>query len=106
MLTTGPMSGPQTLERTGWPTAKKWPQKASGTQAATAPAINRPMTMSRMTAAHSMMKMWDIEVSAWSDRSRCQRLPSSWMVMSMAACPSIEPARPSSLWALAASISR
>ncbi len=97
MLTIGPIKGPQTFDNKGWSTAKKRCQKLSGTQAAMAPAIKRPSTMSRMTAAHSMMKMWDTEVTASFDRRRCQRLPSSLMAMSMAAWPSIEPASPLSL---------
>ena len=62
--------------------------------------------MSRMTAAHSITKMWDTEVSACRERSRRHRLPSAWMVMSIAAWPSIDPARPLSAWARAASSSR
>ena len=50
----GPMMGPQMKARTGWPVRNSCCQKESGTQAATAPAISSPMTMSRMTAAHSM----------------------------------------------------
>ena len=33
------------------------------------------MTMSRTTAAHSMTKMWEMDVRAWRDRSRRQRPP-------------------------------
>ena len=43
-----------------------------------APATSRPMTMSRITAAHSMTKMWEIEVTASADRSRRQMLPGAW----------------------------
>ena len=59
---TGPMIGPQSLAASGWPVRNRCCQKLSGTQAATAPAISRPRTMSRITAAHSMTKMWLTEV--------------------------------------------
>jgi hypothetical protein len=45
----------------------------SGTQAATAtaPAISRPATMSRMTAAHSITKTSDTEVKALPGHPHC-----------------------------------
>ncbi len=54
---TGPITGPHSLAASGWPVRNKCCQKASGTQAPTAPAISRPRTTSRMTAAHSITKM-------------------------------------------------
>ena len=59
--------------------------------------------MSRMTAAHSITKMCDTEVNACRVRSRCHRLPSEAMVMSIAAWPSIDPASPWPAWVRAAS---
>ncbi len=52
MATTGPMSGPHTFAASGWPVMKNDCQNWSGTQAAMAPATTRPMTRSRMIAAH------------------------------------------------------
>ncbi len=54
MATTGPMSGPQILAASGWPAIKNTRQNRSGTQAAIAPAANRPMIRSLMIAAHSI----------------------------------------------------
>ena len=51
---------------------KKFCQKESGTQAATAPAMSRPITMSRRTAAHSMTKTCAVEVKPAGERSRRQ----------------------------------
>ena len=59
---TGPISGPQRRSASGCPVRNRRCQKLSGTQAATAPAISRPITISRMTAAHSITKMWLTEV--------------------------------------------
>ena len=59
---TGPMSGPQSRAASGWPVRNRCCQKLSGTQAPTAPAISRPITTSRSTAAHSMTKIWLTEV--------------------------------------------
>ncbi len=58
--------------------------------------------MSRNTAAHSITKMWLTDVSALGESSRWAGEPVSSMLMSIAACPSIEPARPRSAWARAA----
>ena len=55
---TGPISGPHTLRPAAWSVRNSVCQNESGTQAPTAPAISRPMTMSRITAAHSITKMW------------------------------------------------
>ena len=43
------------------------------------------MTMSRITAAHSITKMCEIDVRLSLDLSRCQTPPWSWIVMSIAA---------------------
>jgi hypothetical protein len=60
--TSGPMSGPHTLAQNGWSVRKSDCQKLSGTQAPMAPAMSRPMMMSRRIAAHSMTKMCDTDV--------------------------------------------
>ena len=62
IATTGPMSGPQTFAASGWPVKKNVCQKLSGTQAAIAPATSRPMTRSRMIAAHSITNTCETEV--------------------------------------------
>ena len=62
MATTGPMSGPHTFAASGWPVMKKDCQKLSGTQAAIAPAMSKPMTRSRMIAAHSITNTCATEV--------------------------------------------
>ena len=56
IATSGPISGPQNLARVGWSSRKSPCQKDSGTQAASAPAISRPPTMSVQTAAQSITK--------------------------------------------------
>jgi len=58
------------------------------------PATSRPITISRSTDAHSMTKMCEIDVSASFDRNRRQSPPGAWMLMSIAACPSMLPASP------------
>src|SRR5215472_9075918 len=103
---TGPMTGPHSLAASGWPVRNKCRQNESGTQAAMAPAISRPPTMSRMTAAHSETKMWLTDVYPPRLISRRQKLPSAAMLMSIAAWPSIEPARPRFACLRAASIIR
>src|SRR5690348_8130781 len=47
----GPISGPHSVARIGWSARKKDCQNVLGTQAASAPAIKRPPTMSSQTAA-------------------------------------------------------
>ena len=64
------------------------------------------MTMSRITADHSMTKMWEIDVVAFGERRRRNSDPDGWMDMSMAACPSMEPAKPLLAWVRAWSTSR
>ena len=54
--TSGPTSGPQSRPRAGGRSGRTCCQNDSGTHAATAPAISRPMTRSRRIAAHSMTK--------------------------------------------------
>ena len=105
MLTTGPIRGPHTLAQPGLEVRKRCCQKLFGTQAATAPAISNPMTMSRTTAAHSMKKMWEIEVAASGERSLRKRDPDCRMDMSIDACPSMDPANPLSAWVRASSTS-
>src|SRR3954447_13344356 len=61
--TMGPMSGPQIFAARGCPVKNSDDQKLSGIQAAAAPAISSPTTMSRMTAAHSMTKLCDTDVT-------------------------------------------
>ncbi len=56
IATSGPISGPQTFASVGWCSKKRPCQNESGTQAASAPAISRPPTMSRQTAAQSITK--------------------------------------------------
>ena len=62
--------------------------------------------MSRTTAAHSITKTWATAVRPSPDESRRHRLPVAWMLMSMAVCPSMDPARPRSAWTLASATSR
>src|SRR6266511_6296518 len=54
--TSGPTSGPQNLAKLSWREKKNDSQKELGTQAASAPAIKRPPTMSFQIAAQSMTK--------------------------------------------------
>src|ERR1700738_1813505 len=51
--TSGPTIGPHNLATSGWSTRKNDCQNSAGTQAASAPAISRPPTMSSQTAAQS-----------------------------------------------------
>ena len=93
---TGPMTGPHSRAASGWPVRNRCCQKTSGTQAATAPAISSPAAMSRMTAAHSITKMWLTEVYPSRLASRRHQGPAAVMLMSIAACPSMDPAAPRS----------
>jgi hypothetical protein len=54
--TSGPTSGPHALANVSWSTKKNDSQKEFGPQAASAPAIRRPPTMSFQIAAQSMTK--------------------------------------------------
>ena len=54
--TSGPTSGPQMTLSVGVMLEEDARQTESGTQAANAPAISRPPTMSRATAAQSITK--------------------------------------------------
>ena len=56
MATSGPISGPQSFAAVGWSVRNRPCQKESGTQAASAPAIRSPTTMSRPIATQSMTK--------------------------------------------------
>src|SRR6266446_5970184 len=51
--TSGPTMGPHRVARSGWSTMKNDRQNSSGTQAASAPAMRRPPTMSSQTEAQS-----------------------------------------------------
>ena len=103
---TGPINGPQTFDHPPSFARKRWPQKLSGTHAATAPAMSRPIAMSRTTASHSITKMWLTLVAPAGETSRRRKDPSPPTVMSMAAWPSIDPAAPWSAWSLAACTTR
>src|ERR1700736_1856018 len=54
---TGPISGPQISERTGWLVRKNPCQKLDGTQTASAPAINRPRLISVHPEVTSIQKL-------------------------------------------------
>ncbi len=71
-------------------------QKCAGTQAAIAPAISRPMIRSRRMADHSITKTCETDVSPSPDTSRRANEPRARTDMSIAACPSMEPASPRS----------
>ncbi len=103
---TGPMTGPHSRAAKGWPVRNRCRQNVSGTHAPMAPAISRPPATSRMTAAHSITKMWLTDVYPPGLSSRRQKLPPDAMLMSIAACPSIDPASPRSACRRAASTSR
>src|SRR3974377_1834391 len=90
IATMGPTSGPHSADQPGWSAKKKLCQNLSGTQAAMAPAINRPKTRSRRIANHSMTNTCETEVKPGGEKSRCQNDPFPLMDMSIAACPSIE----------------
>ena len=100
--TTGPTSGPHSMASSGWSTRNTDCQKLSGTQAPIAPAMPSPSTMSRSTAAHSITKMWLTAVNPFAEPSRRHTEPPSVRLMSMAAWPSMDPARPRSAWVRAA----
>ena len=104
--TTGPISGPQTLAASGCPVKKNARQKLSGTQAAIAPATSSPITRSLTIAAHSMTNTRLTDVNPSPDSSRRANEPSRWTDMSIAACPSIDPASPRSACSRARASSR
>src|SRR5437899_9327679 len=79
--TTGPISGPQSADATGWSVKKNDCQNVVGTHAATAPAMSRPATMSRNTAAHSMTNTCDTDVQPAGESSRRHTEPSPGTVM-------------------------
>src|SRR5438270_6726029 len=62
METSGPTRGPSILAMVGLPVKKKACQKELGTQAARAPAMSRPSTISTQTEAQSITKKWPMEV--------------------------------------------
>jgi hypothetical protein len=77
----------------------------SGIHAAAAPAMSKPMMMSRITAAHSITKVCATAVNPVGLASRRQKLPPSVTDMSIAAWPSIEPGTALSACSRAASTS-
>src|ERR1700732_4057910 len=54
---TGPISGPQISDSTGWFVRKKACQNDDGTQTASAPATSRPSPMSVQTEVTSIQKL-------------------------------------------------
>src|SRR5579864_2544421 len=56
IATNGPTNGPSILARVGLLERKKARQKESGTQAANAPAMSKPSTISTHTEAQSITK--------------------------------------------------
>jgi len=96
IATSGPTSGPQITASPGWPTRKKPCQNVGGTQAASAPAINRPPAISIHAAAQSMTKYWLIAVRPSGEAARARIGRSSTTDISIAACPSIRPTAPAS----------
>ncbi len=56
IATSGPTSGPQIFDSSGWPSKKKLRQNDSGTHAARAPAMSSPIAMSFQIDAQSMTK--------------------------------------------------
>ncbi len=103
---TGPMTGPHSLPASGSPVRNRCCQNVSGTQAPIAPAISRPTATSRITAAHSITKMWLTDVYPSRLISRSHRPPPDWMLMSIAAWPSMDPAIPLPACSRAAWMSR
>jgi len=71
---TGPITGSPQPGGHGCPVRNRHRQKMSGTQAPT-PAVSRPMTMSRTTAAHSITNMRLTEVKPSRLSSRRQKGP-------------------------------
>src|SRR5256884_4791048 len=101
---TGPISGPQISERTGWLVRKNACQKEAGTQTASAPAISRPSPISVQTEVTSDQKLWLIAVSERPLKSRFRKGPSV-IAMSIAAWPSIRPRKPRAACSRASSTS-
>ncbi len=83
--TSGPATGPQSLAASGWSVKNRCRQNASGIHAAAAPAISRPMRMSRSTAARSITKLWLTAVKLRRLSSRRRNDPSPATDMSIAA---------------------
>src|SRR5919197_2254577 len=103
IATAGPTTGPQNLASVGWASRNRDCQKCSGTQAASAPAISRPPTMSIQIAAQSMTKYPAVAVKPSGERRRCHSEPLAWTDMSISAWPSIRPSTPRSACARASS---
>nr|WP_261574624.1 hypothetical protein [Frankia gtarii] len=90
----GPMIGPQIFAASGWPVRNRCCQKRSGIHAPAAPAISSPITRSRRIAAHSITNVWLTELRPAGLTNRRPKWPELGTLMSIAACPSIDPARP------------
>ena len=106
IATTGPTIGPQIADHVGSSARKKFSQNAFGTHAAMAPAMSRPIIRSRRIAAHSMTNTCETDVRPGPENRRLTNEPSPCTDMSMAACPSIEPAMPWSACTRASSMRR
>src|SRR6516162_7906586 len=85
IATIGPINGPTIFDPTGSEDKKKACQNSLGTQAARAPAINRPSAMSIQIIAQSMTKKWLIAVKLFGVRLRASRDPSPPTDISIAA---------------------
>src|SRR5215467_12877850 len=98
--TSGPTSGPSILATVGLLEKKKAFQNELGTQAASAPAMSRPSTISTHTEAQSITKKWLTALNPHRLNSREKNEPPDTLI-SMAACPSILPITPFSACVLA-----
>src|SRR5215467_12888518 len=88
--TSGPTSGPSILASVGLVEKKKAFQNELGTQAAKAPAMSSPSTISTHTEAQSITKKLLTAVNPLPLNSREKKEPPETLI-SMAACPSILP---------------
>src|SRR6266480_4296170 len=83
--TSGPTSGPSIFASVGLSEKKNARQKASGTQAASAPAIRKPSTTSTQTEAQSITKKWLVAVNPLGLKSRESTDPPAVTLISMVA---------------------
>ena len=104
IATMGPINGPTIFDPTGSAAKKKACQNSLGTQAARAPAINRPRAMSIQIIVQSMTKKWLTEVKPLGVRVRARMDPSPPTDISIAACPSMRPNSPRSACCFASTI--
>src|ERR1700693_2505915 len=88
--TNGPTSGPSILAMVGLLEKKNAFQNELGTQAAKAPAMSSPSTISTHTEAQSITKKLLTAVNPLRLKSREKKDPPETLI-SMAACPSILP---------------